>query len=172
LTKARINASLVRRLAALAYELLLLAALLLSLGFVLLPVFGPASPPGGRALGLLAPAARAGSFALIVAACGAYSVWLWTGGRRTLPMKTWHLALVGSDGESVRLGPALVRYTACWIGPACAIVAYLALKPGGHAAWSLVALAVNHAWALIDRDRQFLHDRIAGTRLVDWKAAR
>jgi hypothetical protein len=27
-------------------------------------------------------------------------------------------------------------------------------------------LAVNYAWALVNSDRQFLHDRIAGTRLV------
>jgi uncharacterized RDD family membrane protein YckC len=27
-------------------------------------------------------------------------------------------------------------------------------------------LAVNYGWALLDPDRRFLHDRIAGTRLV------
>jgi len=30
----------------------------------------------------------------------------------------------------------------------------------------LVPTAVSVAWALFDRERQFLHDRLAGTRLV------
>ena len=30
---------------------------------------------------------------------------------------------------------------------------------------ALALLAVNYAWALVDRDRQYLQDRIAGTRL-------
>jgi uncharacterized RDD family membrane protein YckC len=31
----------------------------------------------------------------------------------------------------------------------------------------LVALGLGFAWALVDRDRQFLHDRLAGTAIVD-----
>ena len=61
---------------------------------------------------------------------------------------------------------ALLRYLAAWIGPALAVAAYAALARygwGAHAAW-LVAL--NFLWALVDPDRQFLHDRIAGTRIV------
>jgi uncharacterized RDD family membrane protein YckC len=30
----------------------------------------------------------------------------------------------------------------------------------------VLALALPYAWALFDRERAFLHDRIAGTRLV------
>ncbi|MFN9122921.1 MAG: RDD family protein, partial [bacterium] len=34
-------------------------------------------------------------------------------------------------------------------------------------AWpSVLAAGAGLAWALVDRDRQFLHDRLAGTRLV------
>jgi uncharacterized RDD family membrane protein YckC len=81
-------------------------------------------------------------------------------------MQTWRLALVGREGAPVPLARACLRYMAWWIGPACAIVAYALLKPSGHGRWALAALALNYAWALIDRDRQFLHDRVAGTRLV------
>jgi uncharacterized RDD family membrane protein YckC len=55
---------------------------------------------------------------------------------------------------------------AAWIGPACAIAAYLALRPYGQGRWAALLLAVNYAWALVDRDRTFLHDRLAGTTLV------
>jgi uncharacterized RDD family membrane protein YckC len=34
---------------------------------------------------------------------------------------------------------------------------------------ALALLPVSIAWALFDRDRQFLHDRLAGTRLIDAK---
>ena len=97
---------------------------------------------------------------------GAYSVWLWTGARRTLPMKTWRIALESAGGAAVTTRQALLRYLACWIAPACAILAYLLLKPHGHGRWAIALLALNHAWALVDPERQFLHDRIAGTRLV------
>jgi hypothetical protein len=30
----------------------------------------------------------------------------------------------------------------------------------------LALLAVNYAWAVVNADRQFLHDRVAGTRMV------
>ena len=61
---------------------------------------------------------------------------------------------------------ALLRYLAAWIGPALAVVAYAVLARiglGAHAAW-LVGL--NFLWAFVDPERQFLHDRLAGTRIV------
>ncbi len=71
-----------------------------------------------------------------------------------------------TGGAAVTLERAAVRYVAGWIGPACAIAGYLALRPYGHGRWALALLAVNYAWAWVDRDRRFLHDRLAGTRLV------
>ena len=81
-------------------------------------------------------------------------------------MQAWRLALRGRRRGRSSPARALVRYLAWWIGPACAIGAYLVLRPLGHGRWALAALALNYAWALVDPDRQFLHDRIAGTRLV------
>ena len=81
-------------------------------------------------------------------------------------MKTWRLALVRADGGAVDARTAVVRYVAAWIGPAASLVAYAALQPanlGAHAAW---LVAIGYLWPLVDPDRQFLHDRIAGTRIV------
>ena len=160
------QAGLARRLAASLYEMLLLAALAVVIGLMLLPLIGTGPATAGGALALPRPGARALLFASLFAAFGAYCVWLWSGGRRTLPMRTWGLALVTTAGAEVSLERAALRYVAGWIGPACAIAGYLALRPYGHRRWALGLLAVNYAWAWVDRDRRFLHDRLAGTRLV------
>lgn len=163
----RRRAGLARRLAALVYESSLVGALVLLLGFALLPLLGPAgTPTADDRLTLLTPAGRIASFCSMFALCAGYCAWLWSGGRRTLPMRTWRLALQAEDGAAPSVSQALWRYVAWWVGPAFAIAAYVALRHAGHGVWALGLLALNYAWALIDRDRQFLHDRIAGTRLV------
>lgn len=159
------NASLWRRYAALGYEGLLLAAIVLLVGFLTLPAMRPA---GGERPVLAVPplSARVLSACFVFAAAGLYFTWSWTGGRRTLPMKTWCLAIVRSDGRAVDARSAVARYVAAWIGPATSLGAYAALQPAGlgaHAAW-LVPLG--YLWPLVDPERQFLHDRIAGTRMV------
>ena len=167
-------AGLVRRLGASAYEALVLAALLLLVEFALLPMVTPTDRGPADALRdasqpipyLMSRPARAVSAALFFGVCGAYCVGLWSGGRRTLPMKTWRIALRSRGGTRVSLQAAMLRYCACWTGPASAIAGYIALAPSRHGRWALALAAVNYAWASVDRDGQYLQDRIAATRLV------
>jgi uncharacterized RDD family membrane protein YckC len=79
----------------------------------------------------------------VVGAC--YFVPQWRAGQ-TLPMKTWRIRLTTARGERLSLRTAVLRYV-------------LAL-----AGW--VPLGAGYLWALLDRDGQFLHDRLAGTRLT------
>jgi uncharacterized RDD family membrane protein YckC len=104
---------------------------------------------------------RAVSQAFLLLAMGVYFVWQWTGGRRTLALKTWGLRLLTPRGTPLTLRPALTRYAAIWIGPALALGAFMIVGIPG-----LLLLLTNFAWALFDRDKQTLHDRVAGTRLV------
>ena len=160
-------ASLLRRLGATAYESLLLGAIVLFLGFALLPVLTPRPMPGGLAsLSIPSTDRRALSLVAIILACGAYCVGLWSGGRRTLPMKTWRLSLEGADGSTVAPARAILRYAAWWIGPALALAAAGALRGLAHPAWTLPLLGANYAWAFFDPERLYLHDRVAGTRLM------
>jgi uncharacterized RDD family membrane protein YckC len=161
----RPNAPLARRYLALGYEGLLLAAIVLVAGFLTIPLTAPASG-AGRALTVPPLAARALSAWLVFGVAGLYFVWSWTGGRRTLPMKTWKMALARADGSRVDARAAVVRYLAAWLGPAVALVAYAALVPEGMGAHALWLTALGYLWAFVDPDRQFLHDRIAGTRIV------
>ena len=157
------QAGLARRFAALAYELLLVTAIVLVTGFAALPLVSPGT---SGALAMPGPAQRVILFCLEFAVLAGYFTWCWSRGRRTLPMKTWRLGLALPDGAPLPVRTALARYLATWIGPVLAVGAYAALRPAGlgaHAAW---LVAFNFLWAFIDPGRQFLHDRIAGTRLV------
>ena len=81
-------------------------------------------------------------------------------------MKTWRMSLERTDGQAVDTKTAVTRYAAAWIGPAASLAAYIALKPAGLEAHAVWLLAFNFLWAVVDPEHQFLHDRIAGTRIV------
>lgn len=81
----------------------------------------------------------------LLAVCGAYFVYCWTHTGQTLPMKTWRLRVVCAEGHPPGTRQALLRY--------------LLAIPG-----MLTGLSI--LWAAFDRDRLFLHDRVAGTRIV------
>ena len=160
---SQVVATLPRRLAALLYEALLVTALVFVLGFAMLPLV---SPRASGALGVPPAPQRAALFCVTFAVLALYFTWCWSDGRRTLAQKSWRLALSRRDGSVPGRRTALARYLAAWIGPALAVIAYVPLHSlglGAHAAW---LVGFNFLFALIDRERQFLHDRMAGTRVV------
>jgi uncharacterized RDD family membrane protein YckC len=126
-----------RRFASALYDVLMVAALVLVATFPFLAIFGDSTSGWRRHVLQL----------WVIAVAGAYFTWFWTHGGQTLPMKTWKLKLLRSDGSGVSLWRALHRYLLAVLG--------------------LLALGLGFLWALVDRDRQFLHDRLAGTALVD-----
>ena len=82
----------------------------------------------------------------IFAVLGLYFVAYWLRGGQTLAMQTWRLRLVDArTGRAPGRGQACLRYLL---------------------AWPSVLSSVGLLWALVDRDRQFLHDRLAGTCIV------
>ena len=137
----------------------------LVVGFLFLPLVSP-SGATHRTLTVPPVFARTIMFCALVAGAALYYTWCWSEGRRTLPQKTWRLRIVDVAGRAVTRKAALLRYAATWIGPLATVIAYVALRPAGLARYAAALLALNYAWALFDRDRQFLHDRIAGTRVV------
>ena len=107
---------------------------------------------------------------------GIYFVWCWRHGGQTLPMKTWRFRLVGIDGAPPSAAQCWLRYTCAWIGPVSGLLVYkllITVSGFGTTRFSYAAFAasvpfliLNFIWAVADRDRQFLHDRLARTRLV------
>jgi uncharacterized RDD family membrane protein YckC len=147
-----------RRLAALAYEAVILFGIVFFAGYLF-------STLTQQRNGLVHRDLLAAWIALVV---GVYFVWFWTHGGQTLPMKTWRLILVGPHGEPVRPMRAVVRYLAAWLW----FLPPLALHPllhlpllatfGAAAAWFTLWAAT----ARLHGARQFPHDRLARTRIV------
>ena len=109
-------------------------------------------------------------------AIGLYFTWCWVRSGQTLPMKTWKFALLTAEGKRVPAARAWLRYALIWIGPLLGILVYKAgVELGGYgsARFSITGFLIclpfllfNWLWAWVDRERQFLHDRLARTRLV------
>ena len=134
---AAATAGMARRLASMLYEGLVVFAVLL-IGFLL-----PQILLNAFGLGIAGKLLWLHVLVLLMF----YFVWFWLNGGQTLPMKTWKLALINNDGGRLRPLQAILRYLAAWP--------------------SILVFGTGILWALIDKDRQFLHDRIAGTRIVD-----
>jgi uncharacterized RDD family membrane protein YckC len=157
------RAGLWRRFGAFVHELLFLTAYLFIVGLIF-AAFSGESMSAGRPQILSGPIAVFQQLYLFVT-IGAYFIFFWIKGRRTLAFKTWHLRLLDVAGNAPSMKHAVIRYLATWIGPALA-VAIFAIGGKTVGGWWILALFANFFWALVERDRRFLHDRIAGTRVV------
>jgi uncharacterized RDD family membrane protein YckC len=98
---------------------------------------------------------------------GIYFVWFWNKGQ-TLAMKTWHVRVVGLDGRAISQKRAMWRYVLSWLWfiPALLVVAAAKFSGGQTAAMVLGWMAVYALLSRFHRQRQFLHDALAGTRLI------
>ncbi|WP_026686695.1 RDD family protein [Azovibrio restrictus] len=137
MTGSPLYPSIPRRLTSMVYESLLLFGLV--------------------AVGFILPHALLGTLAQVVAPSWVvrthfilllmlYYVWFWLNGGQTLAMKTWKIQVQDRSGAPLRPLQAVLRYLAAWP--------------------SLLFFGIGVFWALFDKDRQFLHDRIAGSRLI------
>lgn len=152
--------SLRRRLAAFTYEGVLLFGVWMAVTGIYSVATGMRHALHGR-LGLMA---------MLVAAMGLYFVWFWSHGGQTVAMKAWHVRLVDTQAQAVGPLRAGARYLLAWLWfvPALLAAQLSGLKSGGSTAGIVLAGIV--AYALLSRlhpQRQFWHDVVCGTRLVD-----
>lgn len=126
-----------RRLAGMLYESMLLLGVLASL--VLLP---------NLMIGVIWQIVMPG-WALwvhVAITAGLYFVYQWHRSGQTLAMKTWRMRIVANDdGRPPSVPRALLRYLL---------------------AWPSIFTIIGLFWAFVDKDRQFLHDRLSGTRVI------
>ena len=124
------NTTRFRLFAACVYELLLLLALWMLCTWVFVSLFGDATSHYKRTFLQL--------FLWLVT--GAYFVWCWTKTGQTLATKTWKIKLVNQQNINLNKRQATIRYAL--------------------ASASILACGLGFIWALVDKDRLFLHDRL------------
>ncbi|HKL64029.1 MAG TPA: RDD family protein [Woeseiaceae bacterium] len=127
---------LLRRLAAVLYDALLVLALVF-LGTLVLVILN-----AGEAI----PAHTWWYRLFLLAIPAGYFVLFWLRGGETLGMKSWRIMLVSRDGRPVTPRQALVRTAS--------------------AALSWLPCGAGFFWSLVDRDGLAWHDRLSNTRLV------
>jgi uncharacterized RDD family membrane protein YckC len=76
---------------------------------------------------------------------GFYFSYFWHRSGQTVPMKTWRFRLVDRQGQLPSWPRAVLRYLLAWV-----------CLPSG----------ASILWALLDREGQFLHDRLTGLHLI------
>jgi len=126
-----------RRLLSMTYELLLLVAVLFIAGLIFHLMFYDTDSPFFKIVFQL----------YLLSVAGIDLIWFWTHGGQTLAMQTWKLRVISADGKKISMRQAIARYL--------------------FAVTSISFFGCGILWALFDRDRQFLHDRLAGTKIIN-----
>ena len=127
---------LLRRLASIFYDSLVLVALLLfAAASVVMFLRGQAVPAEHPAFQVYLLAVS------LVFFCG-----FWIKGGQTVGMRAWRVRVVRDDGSPLRVRDAVVRFFAAVLS------------------WG--ALGLGFLWILVDREKRAWHDRLSRTRLV------
>ncbi len=127
---------LLRRSAALFYDALLFAGLVMVLTLLLVMARGGnAIPPGSWWFGLV-----------LLGVNFLFFGYSWTHGGQTLGARAWRLQVTTMDGGGLDWRQAALRYLAAWL---------LLIPPG-----------LGLLWAWWDRDALCWHDRLSGTCMV------
>ena len=128
---------LLRRLGAMAYDAMLLLALLMMLSYPYVWLTDGDKPS------LLVKTLYQ---LYLLAICFFFYAVFWTHGGQTLGMRAWRLKVVRAEGGVITWMLALKRFVFAWI--------------------SLLCFGLGFLWILPDRDKLTWHDRWSGTRLV------
>lgn len=135
---------LARRLAAIFYDSVLVAALLLmAIALVVIPIN---LIYGGENFDASQLRSNPLYLAYLFCVMAGFNILFWMRGGQTLGMRSWHLRVVRADGQGLRFKDALLRYLAAILS------------------WAILGLGF--IWVLIDRDGLAWHDSISRTRLV------
>ncbi len=123
-------------MAASVYDLLLLAGLLMLVGFVVVVArAGEAVPAGAWWFQLL-----------VLGVTAIFYAGFWSRGGQTLGMRSWRLQVVMANGAPPTFAISLLRFAGALL--------------------SVAALGLGLLWMLVDRERRGWHDLLSGTRVI------
>ncbi|TAK51433.1 MAG: RDD family protein [Gammaproteobacteria bacterium] len=156
-----------RRLAALAYDLLLVLAILFVGTVLVLPL------SGGEAITAAAQGPVAYIYRLYLAALAfGYFGWSWTRGGQTLGMMAWKIRIEGRTGGVPDWRAALTRFGTGLVLVLATVAGLWLLRGPGWSAVDLAGLLLlapapgNYLWLWLDRAGGTLQDRLCGSRIV------
>jgi len=130
------TSGLLRRLGAIVYDTLLLAAILLVAGFIPLLFLGSAELGGAR------PFLQTYLFIIVFM----FFAWFWTHGGQTLGMRAWRLRIQNEDGSPINWTQSMLRFM-------CGMV-------------SLGAFGLGFLWILVDPKKLAWHDRFSNSKVI------
>lgn len=143
------SAGLFKRLASMVYDLLILVAIWLLIGFLYMKLYGVVT---GMPADTENSAYRAQLpftlFPLMLAGTFVFYSWFWTHGGQTLGMRAWRLQVVDAhlDGRPLRLLQCLSRFLMALI--------------------SLSTFGLGYLWVLVSPSGDSWHDSLSGTRTL------
>lgn len=114
---------------------------------------------------------RGGRQVWLFVAIGVYFLICWRRSGQTLPMKAWHIKVSSAQGGRAETWRLLLRYVYMWVLPLLgAVLVWLAASVSGWNAMLMLIVATPFlvfipTW--FTADQQFLHDILAGTRLMN-----
>lgn len=139
------RAGLMRRLAALLYDMFLVVAIWFVLAYAMQLVLGPASTlvdgeiQSDPILSLL-------YFTMMIASAATFYIWFWQHTGQTLGMIAWRIKVVGIDNRAPDLKSCLIRFFLAWPAFLLAGLGYL--------------------WLYIDANNDALHEKLSGNKTI------
>lgn len=143
------RAGLLRRLAALLYDIFLIFAIWLCMGFILLFVFGLFADNTSELVDgqvQTHPVLLLLNFFMMVGTAAYFYVWFWHRTGQTLGMIAWRIKALRADNTAIPLQQGLIRFMAAW--PAFWL--------GG----------LGYLWLYVDKNHDALHEKLSGTKTV------
>tara|TARA_R110000782_G_scaffold18712_2_gene51191 strand:+ start:293 stop:721 length:429 start_codon:yes stop_codon:yes gene_type:complete len=128
--------ALLRRLASIFYDSLLLTAVLFVATAILIPLIGGDAVESGN----LAYTAFLLSISFL------YFGWHWVKGGQTLGMRSWHIYVINESIKNPTWKQAALRFISALL--------------------SLLLFGLGFVWSLFDKNKLALHDRLSKTRLI------
>ena len=136
LNNTSFNCSLLRRIASIFYDCLLLISVLFFATLLILPLIGQGAIGSGNIVY---------NFYLLTLSY-LYFCWQWVTGGQTLGMRSWHVYVINEASSHPNWKEASLRFL-------FAIVSWVLLGTG-------------FIWALFDKNKSALHDRLSKTHIV------
>lgn len=140
------RAGLWRRLAALLYDSFLVAAIWMSLGFVLQLLFGPDTSRLVDGQVQTDPVVSRIMFLMMVISAATFYIGFWRKTGQTLGMIAWRIRVLGTDNRPLNLRRGLIRFFLAW-----------------PAFW---LLGLGYLWKYVDPQGDAAHERLSGSKTV------